>query len=288
MKLLSWVMKNSVVEFRGKKYLQIRGTAMGTPAAVVFAVLFMSHVDELVEAKNVYIPDLHCRFIDDGFLVWTAGRQALDAFLSSYNNSYPSIAITNEVSTEKVDFMDLTVYKGERFKATGVLDIKVYQKPMNKYLYLPFKSYHTRKTKTGFITSELKRYILKSSDIQSYLVIRGEFYKRLRARGYPPSFLLPIFNSVSYQSRSQLLANIRPHDQPKSENLNGGPVVFKAPLTPQSWGLSLRWLLSRLKNTLVTITPAAFHWRVLVAWVMPPKFSNMWVRARLPEPRHPG
>ena len=35
--LLRWVLYNNVIEFNGKLYLQIRGTAMGTPCAVVFA-----------------------------------------------------------------------------------------------------------------------------------------------------------------------------------------------------------------------------------------------------------
>ena len=35
--LLRWVLFNNILEFNGQLYLQIRGTAMGTPCAVVFA-----------------------------------------------------------------------------------------------------------------------------------------------------------------------------------------------------------------------------------------------------------
>jgi hypothetical protein len=39
--LLRWVLHHNVLELNGKLYLQIRGTAMGTPCAVVFDCLFM-------------------------------------------------------------------------------------------------------------------------------------------------------------------------------------------------------------------------------------------------------
>ena len=43
--LTRWVLMNNVTEFNGKLYLQTRGTAMGTPCAVVFACIFMGTIE---------------------------------------------------------------------------------------------------------------------------------------------------------------------------------------------------------------------------------------------------
>ncbi|CAI7802869.1 unnamed protein product [Closterium sp. NIES-54] len=44
-------MRNSFVEFNGEVFQQVRGTAMGTPVAVCFAILFMSRLDELLKER---------------------------------------------------------------------------------------------------------------------------------------------------------------------------------------------------------------------------------------------
>ena len=36
--------------------------------------------------------------------------------------------------------MDLYIFKGKDFHINGKLSIKVYQKPENRYMYVPFKS----------------------------------------------------------------------------------------------------------------------------------------------------
>ncbi|GJP47105.1 hypothetical protein CLOM_g6340 [Closterium sp. NIES-68] len=51
MAVLEWVMVNSYVECHGLLYHQAQGTAMGTPAALCFAVLFMSRLADLLTNK---------------------------------------------------------------------------------------------------------------------------------------------------------------------------------------------------------------------------------------------
>ena len=43
-----------------------------------------------------------------------------------------------------VAYMDLYIFKGNEFYETGKLSIKVYQKPENRYMYIPYKSAHPR------------------------------------------------------------------------------------------------------------------------------------------------
>ena len=48
-----------------------------------------------------------------------------------------------------VAYNNLYTFKGNKFYETGKLSIKVYQKPENRYMYIPYKSAHpTRGIKT--------------------------------------------------------------------------------------------------------------------------------------------
>ncbi|CAI5471116.1 unnamed protein product [Closterium sp. Yama58-4] len=204
--LLEWVMMNSVVEFDGQLYLQRQGTAMGTSAAVCFAVLFMSRLDEVLKHRWFGTQPLcHVRYIDDGFIVWPGSRSELECYLSTFNGLDPNIKLTWHISDSSADFLDMVIFKGPRFAEKGNLDLKTFQKPMNSYLYLPFSSYHPRHCKVSFIRAELRRYLLRSTSAKAFLASKHEFFHRLRRRGYPGDFLLPIFRSVFFRNRPLLL-----------------------------------------------------------------------------------
>ncbi|CAI7822051.1 unnamed protein product [Closterium sp. NIES-54] len=165
--LLEWVMMNSYVEFDGQLFLQRQGTAMGTPAAVCFAVLFMSRLDEVLRRRWTGTEPLcHVRYIDDGLIVWPGSRDELEAYLNMFNQLDPNIKLTWHVSDSSADFLDMVIFKGPRFAEKGILDLRVFQKPMNRYLYLPFSSFHPRHCKIGYIKAELKRLAEKQQWVQ--------------------------------------------------------------------------------------------------------------------------
>ena len=49
------------------------------------------------------------RFIDDIFLVWTHGEEALLKFLDHCNQCFPTIKFTAEHSLQQIDFLDTTI-----------------------------------------------------------------------------------------------------------------------------------------------------------------------------------
>ena len=53
--------------------------------------------------------------------------------------------------------MDLFVFKGARFFEDGKLDILVFQKEENKYMYIPANSGHQKHTINNFILGELQK-----------------------------------------------------------------------------------------------------------------------------------
>ncbi len=277
-RLLEWVMYNSVVEFNGRTWKQIKGTAMGTPVAPAFAILFMSWLDkEFTRSFPTTNMLLHLRYIDDGLIIWKGSQGALQYWLSNLNGFDPNIKITWTISDASVDFLDLTLFKGNRFQATGHLDSRCYQKPMNMYLYLPFISHHTTATKKAFIHSELHRMLARTTDPQDFISIYNKFYQRLRARGYPVQFLRPIFAKVSHHHRKDTVSRLREKNPASTK-----PLVFKAKYEPRNTALGLPSLVKTLAAKLHDIKPNTFSELGVIAWTLPKKTQNLWVRSRLP------
>lgn len=204
MDLLRFVMDNSYLSFRGQLFHQRDGTAMGTACAPSYAniVVYMLErpVVELLAPTGLFF---YRRYLDD-LLAFVAPEKAQELQLRM-NALDPKLVfefVSNEAAAE---FLDLHIHKGKRFVSQGRFDLAVHQKKMNLYLYIPFSSFHTDAAKRSFIQTELMRYIRNSSDRDAYLQLKRLFYQRLRDRGYPSSFLLPVFNSIFYEDRALFL-----------------------------------------------------------------------------------
>lgn len=203
MTLLTFVMKNSYLQFDGTIYLQIDGTAMGTACAPTYAniVVYMLERPVLKCMNNDLY--LYRRFLDD-VLAYVAPSRAVELQVR-LNQLHPKIRFEFVTHASTASFLDLQISKGIRFCASSIFDLAVHQKSMNLYLYIPYTSYHPEAMKRSFILTELMRYIRNSSNHTQYVRIKHTFYQRLRDRGYPARFLLPLFNSIFYADRSYFL-----------------------------------------------------------------------------------
>ena len=103
-------------------------------------------------------------------------------WVSEFNLLRDSITIDKFKFGNEVDFMDLYFYKGNDFSSFGKLDISVFQKEENKYMYIPMKSGHQKYTICNFILGELRRYVRCSTQEFSFLKTKNKFFKRLRLR----------------------------------------------------------------------------------------------------------
>ena len=204
---LSFVLKNNYVSFDGAFFKQIQGTAMGTSVAVCFACLFMCSVESPWLDKFRRSLFLFRRYIDDIFGVALAPPADVKAMLDNFNSLHPNIRITYKIGPS-VDFLDLTLSLGSRFSEQRLLDILPFHKPTNKYLYIPYSSFHPRHVKSNFIIGEIRRHIRNCSDASFFHKWRRTFFFQLRERGYPPKFLLPLFNSpfTQYSVRPTILS----------------------------------------------------------------------------------
>jgi hypothetical protein len=292
--LLQWVMTNSYVQFAGQTYKQIQGTAMGTPVAPAFATLFMSSLDlEMNECGLNHHIRVHKRFIDDGFVAWEGSKDTLLKWLERFNNLVDQIKLTWHVSEVDCDFMDLHLFKGARFSREQVLDVSTFQKQLNCYLYIPAGSYHPLHCKSGFITSELKRYLLRSTQEADYRIVQQQFYDRLKARGYSKEFLLPLFSTVPFCLRTLLMQEARQGLLPGPLSLSPTsstpsptgtrPLVLKLDYEPRAQHLHshLRSILRDMGKRLHAIEPHVFSERIITAWMVPKNLKKVLVKAQM-------
>ena len=103
---------------------------------------------------------LYNRFIDDIFAIWHDPLQPLLEFLDALKYKHDRIKLTYVISERSISFLDLFLYKDQAF---NTLQFSTFQKPLNKYLYIPFESFHPASNKSAFIKGELMRYARNSS-----------------------------------------------------------------------------------------------------------------------------
>ncbi len=123
--MLLHVIRHNTFEFAKKNFRQIKGVAMGTPVATTLANLFMGKVE--FDALNAWPgtqPIVWLRYIDDILLLLEDTDDCLTELLAHLNDRVSSIKFTKESSTQSIDFLDLTIFKGPRFESQGILDTR--------------------------------------------------------------------------------------------------------------------------------------------------------------------
>ena len=237
--LMKFVLNNNYFTFGNLIFRQKQGTAMGTPAAVVFACLFLdAHETRILRELEPRKPLLYQRYIDDIFGIFETKEDA-EYFLTKFSSDedLPTIKCSSfTIDATEGTFLDLKIFKGERFQLSSHLDIKVYQKPQNKYLYLPPNSFHPKAIFPAYIKAEINRYRLNCSSDKDFEEVREDFKNRLLARGYEEETLKPLFSSV--KKRTELLLQVRLGKEKK--HLNKGKFIFKTLHHPQTKALHIK------------------------------------------------
>ena len=74
---LRLILTENSFQFKGKDYLQIHGTAMGTKMAVAFANIFMAKIETEILSQSATKPLVWKRFIDDVISIWNTTRKEI-------------------------------------------------------------------------------------------------------------------------------------------------------------------------------------------------------------------
>jgi len=195
---LKLVMENNVFEFGDKWFLQLLGTAMGTPAAVMYATLYYAWWE-----KTTLIPKyqqqlkLLRRFIDDMFGIWLWDPNNLPVWEEFKRdlNSFGILRWEVKEPGKRVDYLDLTIeIVGDKIVT------RTYQKELNLYLYIPPHSAHPIENIRGAVHGLMRRYKQQNTEESDYIKMVILLFRRLAARGWDrmqlKQLLLEVHNNI--------------------------------------------------------------------------------------------
>lgn len=150
---------------------------MGQSVVPPIAQLYLLHTLDIFVCIHSCVR-FYRRYIDDIFMVVKADADASDLLKHNY------LQFTSESDSDTIVFLDVRL-----FRDGDVLGYTLYQKPGNRYMYLPNDSDHPRHVKVAFIKAEIMRIRRNNSDpLQAARDIKL-FCSRLRIRGYSWKFL---------------------------------------------------------------------------------------------------
>ena len=150
-------------------------------------------------------------------MVCDSKQQALDLVVL-LNSLEPSIRITHTLSQHQCEFLDLVIEKVWEPTWPGKsgddgcvrLRTRTHQKPLNRYLYIPYTSHHPPSIFTSFIHAELVRYVVTCTDEHWFQCMVDKFTHRLRQRGYPLALIQGVIDRVRHTDRARYLAGRTP------------------------------------------------------------------------------
>jgi len=247
-------------------YTQTSGIAMGVGCCVHLANIycrraFLPVFQRLASALPGCI--LWARgYVDDISACVRLPPSLVTALVGLLNSAVPGLRLTCSTSTSDTQFLDMVIFKGERWRTSEhrLLDLRVFAKPLNLHLYVPPSSAHAAAALSGFISGEGRRFVCLSSSEDLALAQTKSFIDALRARGYPWATIVQQLAGVSYSQRNRYLG-LEVSAVATSGARDRRTVAFVLPHSPAARAL-------RLSRTLQSAfgrgdTP---HLRAVLAW----------------------
>jgi len=201
LELLQINLEGNDFEFDGKWHLQTFGTSMGKLFAPHYADIFMADWEAGALAKCHLKPFKYCRYLDDIFIIWPHSRAEFDNFYDVLNTHHPSIKLKFEYSMQSINFLDTTIFKGDRFKDNNVLDSKVFFKPTDTSELLHTESYHPKHTFPGLIKSQILRFDRLCNNPEDVQAACHRLFLALKTRKYSQRFLRTIKNKTLHTDK---------------------------------------------------------------------------------------
>ena len=116
---------------------------MGLSLSVVLANAYMEHLEETIMSTTDKKPKVWKRYVDDVYVIWEHGHQALEDFGKTLNDLNPAIQFTREDEKEgQLAFLDVMI-KRER---GGKLRTTVFRKETTSNVFIKHDSNHPSST----------------------------------------------------------------------------------------------------------------------------------------------
>jgi hypothetical protein len=199
-------MSNNIFSFGNTTWLQLSGTAMGTPAACSYATITYGQYENTMILTEFDAQLLYYRgYIDDIFGIWVPPETEKETTWKEFKkriNQWGTLEWIIQEPSKKTVFLDLNI----ELRDTKI-NSSTFQKALNLYLYIPPTSAHPPSCLKGLISGEMRRYWLQN-DPASFETILQRFIIRLTERGHQLQYLLPLF-----QQAARLINNLHIHKE---------------------------------------------------------------------------
>ena len=185
-KLMQFAVKDSLILFNGKYYIQNDGVAMGSPLGPHLANIFLCHNEEkwLSNCPPQFAPIYYKRYVDDTFLLFSSPKH-VKKFHKYFNSRHPNIKFTFELEeNNQMPFLDVLVSR-----ISGKFNTSIYRKPTFSGLYTNFESFIPECYKKGLVYCLLYRIFTLTTTWKSF-DNEVQFLKTLFLKnGYPQFFI---------------------------------------------------------------------------------------------------
>ena len=277
-KLLTLILKCNNFEFKGKHYLQVQGTAMGTKMAPAYANIFMGRLEGQLLRSISLKPFSWFRFIDDVDMKWTHGPENLEIFLQEANSFHPTIRFTAEVSNEEHVFLDTK----SRLVGNSI-DVDLYTKPTDTHQYLLPSSCHPKHCSRNVPYSLALRIRRICSNPDTFESRATELSDQLRRRGYNIQSISTATSKARSQRRDDLL-RYKPKPEP-SGTLIPFVLTYHPELPKVKEIVNKHWPIIESSKRLNKIFPQ----KPIMAYRRPKSLRDILVHAKLnPDPSDDG
>jgi len=240
--MVKFIMENSFLSYRGQPFRQVQGLAMGTACAPCLANLYMAYYE--MKAKVVHQDGvlLYVRYIDDILCLFQGTREEVTDFMTRY--SLGPLNVTWSVSGKRNEFLDIELIREAQLGLRAV-HTRLFRKPLNRHLYIPWSSAHPLHVKKGFVKAELIRLAMICSRLEYFTDARQEFYGNLRRRGYPAETLREWFTVVQYRDRPLFLF--------RKEKKEFAPLMLPGHYNPVWDYIDVKQVISAARRSWVTV-----------------------------------
>ncbi|KAM4044171.1 uncharacterized protein ACNLHF_008225 isoform 1-T2 [Anomaloglossus baeobatrachus] len=210
--LLKCILTHNFFLFKGRYYLQQRGTAMGASCAPSYACLFLGYWE-----RSIQYPDsdsgsvlLWVRYIDDVFMVWQGGQEELERFMCSLNVNNSNIKLTYNCSPSSIEFLDIRIMRG----VDGSLVTDIFRKGTAVNSLLSAKSSHPPQVINSIPTGQFLRARRVCSDNVLFEGQAADLRRRFKSRHYSDRSIESGYERARHTPRDNLLKpSVRRSDQ---------------------------------------------------------------------------
>ena len=179
--LLKWILENNYITFNGHIVHQVKGTAMGTNVAVVYANLVAASIEADVVSRLQESIKFYVRYIDDIFVI----SNDVPTLIKNLNEQSPTIKF--ELTSKRSDVVE---FLDAQFELKNKkISSKIYEKPGNQHSYLLPTSNHSPTVQVNLINTEVRRIRTLCTEDYDFFDAISTFKVHLSRRKYHKNLL---------------------------------------------------------------------------------------------------